>query len=170
MLVEYQVQETTMSKMTDYLESVRELTAKKSWYAVAHLLETDEANISRIRRGQKNASNEICFRIAELLELEPSEVIAVVEMEAAKDEEKKEFWKNHFFQHGRVALIAIAAFCTTTFYSDQAKASEITASNKSFHAGHIIAHYAKFVGFLKKLLAPPRRNVRQFHFRPAVHA
>lgn len=160
-----------MSKTMEYMDSIRELTERKSWYAVANLLETDEANVSRIRKGKKHPSNEMCFRIAEILELEPSEVIAVVEMEAAKDEEKKEFWKNHFFQHGRVAVIAIAAVCTVSFYSDQAEAFATTESGKSVHAGHIIAHYAKYImNVLNLAWTILRQNVRQFHFRPAVHA
>lgn len=120
-----------MTKTMEYMESIRELTAKKSWYAVANLLETSEINISRIRKGTRHPSNEMCFRIAELLELEPSEVIAAIEMEASKDEEKKEFWKNHFFQHGRVAGIAILALCINSFYNEQATASETLANGDS---------------------------------------
>lgn len=160
-----------MKKTMEYMDSIRELTERKSWYAVANLLETSEINISRIRKGTRHPSNEMCFRIAELLELEPSEVIAVVEMEAAKDEEKKEFWKNHFFQHGRVAMIAIAAVCTVSFYSDQAEASAITENGKSVHAGNVISHYAKYIMHVLNLAwTILRQNVRQFHFWPTVHA
>lgn len=136
-----------MSKTMEYMESIREMTERKSWYAVANLLETSEINVSRIRKGTRHPSNEMCFRIAELLDLEPSEVIAAVEMEAAKDEEVREFWKNHFFRHGRAAAIVGILLCTSTFYSDPAGVSGILGDGSFIGMVSLIQntnpHYAK---------------------------
>lgn len=136
-------------KTMDYMESIRELTDRKSWYAVAALLDTDEARISRIRKGILHPSNEMCFKIAALLELEPSEVIAAVEMEAAKSEEKKEFWKGHFFRHGKAAMIGTAVLCMLTLHADDTSAATGGTELKK----DLIRHYANLHSAIGRLIS-----------------
>ena len=113
----------------DYLESVRTQTTRQSWYAVAKALNTTDGVIANIRKGKQHPSIEMCFRIAAILEIDPSEVITTVEFEAAKSEEKKEFWKGFFFRYGKAAMIATAAVITA--FSDQEARAGLTGGIKN---------------------------------------
>ncbi len=49
-----------------------------------------------MKSGRENPDAYDCARIAEILDLDPLEVIAQVEAEAARTEKKRQYWRSFF--------------------------------------------------------------------------
>lgn len=82
-----------MSATKTYLNQLTRLTETGSDYAVAKLLGESRSRISGYRTGRSHFNPEMCIRVAELLNLDPLEVIAAIEAEKAKTEKTRRFWK-----------------------------------------------------------------------------
>lgn len=80
--------------------------------------------ISNYRSGRNQPDEEICFKLAEIIEEEPQAIIAAIRLDAEKEPAKIEFWKR---QAQRYALTAgIIAALTSP------------ASNANFTAGDAV--------------------------------
>lgn len=83
-----------MTKTQEYFELVRVKLEAASDYRIAQVLEISTQNVSEYVRGIREADTYACTRIAMVLELDPLEVIAQVEAEAARTEKKRDFWRS----------------------------------------------------------------------------
>lgn len=82
-----------MKTSCDWIDAVKRRHGLDSDYAVAKLLEVSTSHISHYRNGRSTMDPYMAARVAELLDLEPIQVIACAEAERARDAGKKDFWK-----------------------------------------------------------------------------
>lgn len=64
---------------------------------------TSRSQMSNYRSGKNKPDEEMCFKLAEILEEEPQAIIAAIRLDAEKEPAKIEFWKR---QAQRYALTA----------------------------------------------------------------
>ena len=104
-----------MTKTQQYFEQVREKLGGATDYKVAQALDISKQNVSEYVRGIREADTYACTRIAMVLEVDPLEVIAQVEAEAARTAKKREFWKSFRSSGSRVILGLL--LCATMAFS-----------------------------------------------------
>lgn len=88
------------------LEATREKLGGVTDYRLAKELSLSRPRISDYRHGRRNADAYACTRIAEVLGKDPLEIIAEVEAEAAKTQERRDYWAN-FRGIGRTATLGL---------------------------------------------------------------
>lgn len=76
------------------IDKARSLCDPPTDYQLAKRLGISHATISRCRHRGGTLDNEAATRLAELLGQEPYDVIAVMELERAKDPKKRAFWES----------------------------------------------------------------------------
>jgi len=74
------------------LEQVRTKLEGATDYAIGKKLGILRQRVSDYRKGDRQADAYACLRFAEVLERDPLEVIALVEADAAKTDERRAFW------------------------------------------------------------------------------
>jgi len=98
----------------DYMARLRELAARPTVYAVAQLLDLPEQTVRNYAKGKSCPDTFGCVRIAELLDLDPMQVIADVEAEREKDEGRRARWRELSRKLGGSALVVICSTMPTT--------------------------------------------------------
>lgn len=93
-----------MTKTQQYFEQVREKLGGATDYKIAQVLDIPRGIMSYYVSGKREADTYACAKIAEMLEIDPLEVIAQVEAEAARTTKKREFWKSFRSSGSRVIL------------------------------------------------------------------
>jgi predicted transcriptional regulator len=83
-----------MKTTGDYLDAVKAKLDLPSDYATAKALGVTRAAVSRYRLGQSAPDDLVCARIAEILELEPMEVIAAIHFERATEPKARALWES----------------------------------------------------------------------------
>jgi plasmid maintenance system antidote protein VapI/uncharacterized protein YceK len=94
-------------KTTSYLDAARAKLGLPSDYALARHLGVPKETISNYRSGRRAFSNDIAARLAEILELDPLQVIADAELERATHPQKKELWQRIAATFGKAAALAV---------------------------------------------------------------
>jgi hypothetical protein len=82
-----------MKSSKDYIEEVKAKLGIESDYALAKWLGVTKQAASNWARGKNGLDDYAAARIAETLEINPLEVIAVANMERDKVSERREFWR-----------------------------------------------------------------------------
>lgn len=95
-------------KTIDYLDAVKRRLKIASMYALAKHLEISEQAVAQLVAGNHAMSATTAAKVAEILGLEPLQVIADVEYERAKTERDRVLWKR-VRESAAVALMAIGA-------------------------------------------------------------
>lgn len=90
-----------------YIEAVREKLGGATDYKIGQVMEIRRQRISEYVAGTQHADAYACTRIAMLLGLDPLEVIAQVEADHAKTEDRREFWKSVNFGLKRTAAVFV---------------------------------------------------------------
>lgn len=80
-----------MKTATKLLDQIRDIYSVSD-YGIARMTGFSVARISNYRRGLRSLDNEAVFVLCDLLDIDPVEIICVVEIEKAKNEENKRFW------------------------------------------------------------------------------
>lgn len=75
------------------LNKAKEKLELSSDYALANFLGVNKNRIGHYRTGYSKPDEEMCFKLAEILEEEPQAIIAAVRLDAEKEPSKIEFWK-----------------------------------------------------------------------------
>jgi transcriptional regulator with XRE-family HTH domain len=97
-------------KTNDLLNAAKTKKGIRTDYLLAQKLETTTGRISHWRTGRNQPDEEICFRLAEMLEIEPSAVIAAVRLENEKEHSKVEFWRKQAGKYARaLGIVAVLA-------------------------------------------------------------
>lgn len=96
-------------KTANYIDMARKLTQTGSDYAVAKLLGITENAVNHYRLGRRVMDNDTCRRLAEALGRPLEELIAVAEMERAKDEPTRKAWEKRLKTVGRRAAAVLIA-------------------------------------------------------------
>lgn len=88
-----------MKTTCDYLDAIKEKLGITSDYATAKALDVTRAGVSRWRRGG-TPDTLVCARIADILDIEPMEVIAAVEFERTTDDQARTYWQSVWDKSG----------------------------------------------------------------------
>ncbi len=78
----------------EYLDACKATLGITSDYELAKRLEIRRNGIPEIRQGKRPMPEEMVFRVALTLELEPSEVLADLRLQSCKTEKEKELWSS----------------------------------------------------------------------------
>jgi predicted transcriptional regulator len=81
-------------KSADYIKQLRTKTKTGSLYSVAKLLGVSEVAVHGYAKGRREFDTYAALRVAELLNIEPMQVIADVEAARETDEGRKRYWQN----------------------------------------------------------------------------
>lgn len=105
-------------KTAAYLERLKHLAPRPTVYAVAQLLELPEKHVRSWYLGKSRPDTFSCVRIAELLALDPLQVIADVEAEREKDEVKRARWMELSRRLGRAAVLILTCGLASLYPND----------------------------------------------------
>jgi len=81
-------------KAAAYLDAMKAELDITSDYQLSKVLKVGNGRIVGIRDGSRPVPPDIAFRIAITLDLDPARVIADLEEQREKNEERKAFWKS----------------------------------------------------------------------------
>lgn len=85
-----------MRTTVDYLDALKAKLGLPSDYAAAKLLGVSRAACSRYRTGVSTFDDEVAFKVAELLEINPLEVIVSARAERAANEDARSRWESYW--------------------------------------------------------------------------
>jgi len=83
-----------VSQIIDLMDELKAAEGMTSDYQLSKETGIAQSRISDYRKGRLTPDEYACTRLALALGREPIEVIAMVQAEQAKTEEKREFWRN----------------------------------------------------------------------------
>lgn len=96
-------------KPSAYLDAVKAELNIQSDYALAKRLGIPNANMPGMRDGSRKVPIDIAFKIAIALQLDPAQVVADLEEQREKNEERRAFWRGFL---SRAATVAVMLACT----------------------------------------------------------
>lgn len=102
-----------MKTTIEFLDELKARNNGASDYAIAKLLGVTRACTSSYRTGRSYFDDKTAIRVAELLEIDPAQIIACVHYERAKKAEEKAIWKGILERLGGIAaalFIGVALF------------------------------------------------------------
>lgn len=85
-----------MRTTVEYLDAVKARLDLPSDYAIAKVLGITRAAVSRYRNGHGVFDDEVCFAVAEILDINPLEVIVAAQSERAKNDDSKAKWESYW--------------------------------------------------------------------------
>jgi transcriptional regulator with XRE-family HTH domain len=85
-----------MRTTVDYLDALKAKLGLPSDYAAAKLLGVTRSAASRYRTGVSTFDDEVAVRVAELLEINPLEVIFALRAERAANEDARTRWEGYW--------------------------------------------------------------------------
>lgn len=102
-----------MNTTNKVLNDLKKTYGLGSDYALSKFLGCSHNRISNYRRGVSHLDDLMAYKVAELLELDPAELVAQINMERAKRPEERKAWKEILERLGSaaagVAAVAVAA-------------------------------------------------------------
>ncbi len=108
-------------KSADYLDAVKTRLRLPSDYALKRVLGVTTQQISFYRTGKGQFGDDVCLRVAEILDIPPGRVLADVAAERAKSEAVREVWR-------RLSAVAAGSACAVIL---SAAAGDTNASQVS---------------------------------------
>lgn len=98
-----------MKSTVEYLDAVKIRLDLPSDYAAAKALGVTRAAVSKYRLGHASFDDTTALRVAEILEIQPFEVIAAANVERARDTETRSLWERAW---GKAVGATVAATLT----------------------------------------------------------
>jgi len=95
---------TITSKLLDDLKKKLEVSSD---YALAKRLGISVQRISNYRTGRNHFDDLMAYRVAQLLDLDPAELVAQINLERAKRPEEKAAWREILKQLGDAAAVVL---------------------------------------------------------------
>jgi transcriptional regulator with XRE-family HTH domain len=90
-----------MRTTVDYLDAVKAKLGLPSDYAAAKALRIAHSAISRYRNGKGSFDDEVAFRVAEILDINPLEVIVSARAERALNDDARSRWEGYWENFSR---------------------------------------------------------------------
>lgn len=101
-------------KPSEYLDKAKIALAIKSDYGLGKALKISNQRIADYYKGKRWPDAYACVQIALALKLDPLEVIADIEAQSAKTEERRVFWQNFIGRTKKVAAVLLLALTFIT--------------------------------------------------------
>lgn len=115
-----------MKTTVEYLDAIKVRLDLPSDYAVAKALGLTRAAVSKQRLGHSVFDDTTALRVAEILGVDPMEVISAANAERARDEETRRLWERAWGKvTGATAVVVIAAGIGLSAAPSTAKASPV---------------------------------------------
>ncbi len=73
---------------------------------LARALEAGSGKIANYRSGIRKPDVDVCFRLAEILNVEPSAIISAIRVEGSTTTEERTFWERHAKRYGMLKVAA----------------------------------------------------------------
>lgn len=98
-----------MTNTIKLLDRARDLCSPATDYQLAKRLAVSTPRMSQWRRGKSTPDNEVAWKIAKILGMPITDVIAYFEEDRAKNEQKREFWRQQLPRiHPSIAIAGAA--------------------------------------------------------------
>jgi transcriptional regulator with XRE-family HTH domain len=99
-----------MHTTVELLDAVKSRLGLSSDYAAAKALGVTRQRVSAWRNGRQTFEDEVCLRVAEILEVDPFPVMASVRIERIEEDERRSLWLNALekFSKGFRSLVLLA--------------------------------------------------------------
>ncbi len=122
-----------METIKTLLDEVKKNKGIETKYALAKALGLPTQRISDYYNGtgSKYPDNYACLKIAEALHRDMNEIIAIVQIEAEKDEKKKEIWREYYRRIGGIAASIFLTVTTVVTLDEQVYDEQITINQKN---------------------------------------
>lgn len=135
-------------RIDELLNAAKKTLEINSDYALAKRLGTSTARIGQWRTGKRTPDEQACFQIAEILEVDPAAIIAVVRLEGEKEPTKREFWRR---QSARYALGAgvVAALLAGSVQAN------VSVSNVSSLTDYVLCEIKKAWARVMRIVSYP---------------
>jgi len=104
-----------METIKSLLDAIKKAKNIESDYALAKALNLPKQRISDYYKGKTFPDNDACLEIARALNLDLEEVITIVQIESAKDETRREKWREYYKSIGGYAASIALFFLAVTF-------------------------------------------------------
>ncbi|MDN7873833.1 MULTISPECIES: helix-turn-helix domain-containing protein [Burkholderia cepacia complex] len=106
-----------MKTTIEWLDAVKARLDLPSDYAAAKVLGVTRQRVSAWRNGRQTFEDEVCLQVAEILGIDPFEVLANVKIERSTDEARRAVWTRALekFSEGFRTLVLRANARQTTF-------------------------------------------------------
>lgn len=131
------------SVINELLDAAKSKTGAASDYKLAQVLDLPTQRISDYRAGSRTPDAYGCARIAEALGLDPLEVIARVEAEAAKSERARSYWRSFTGGVRRTMIVGGALWLTASFSGGAPTIGAAQAAEAITHNGRFRQRTAK---------------------------
>ena len=100
-----------MKTSIEYLDAAKARLGIESDYAMAKLLDITKQAMSNYRHGRNSMDVYAATRVAEILEIDPMEVIAAASAEGEKNPERRNFWQKKWAAIRASIAAAVVAVC-----------------------------------------------------------
>ncbi|WP_250479133.1 MULTISPECIES: helix-turn-helix transcriptional regulator [unclassified Caballeronia] len=102
-----------MKTTVQWLDAVKARLDLPSDYAAAKILCVTRQSASGWRNGRQTFDDEVCLRVAEILDVNPFEVMASVRIERIKEDDRRSLWEHALekFSAGFRTLVLRANAC-----------------------------------------------------------
>ena len=108
-------------KTIELLDAAKEKLQITKDSDLARALEAGSGKIANYRSGIRKPDVDVCFRLAEILNVEPSAIISAIRVEGSTTSEERTFWERHAKRYGMLKavtpffIIGTLATATATF-------------------------------------------------------
>ena len=113
-----------MKTTGEYLDAVKEKLDLPSDYATAKALGVTPSAVSKYRLGRSQPDDLVCARIADILGIEPMEVIAAMHFERSTDDRAKALWEGIWGKAAGAIALSLTAFAVGLSVAPTSKAAE----------------------------------------------
>jgi len=103
-------EETEMTNVIELLEAVKTAKGIETKYALAKELNIPTQRISDYYNGKTFPDNDACLEIAKALGRNLEEIITLVQIDAAKDDKRREKWQSYYKSIGGYAASILVGF------------------------------------------------------------
>lgn len=94
---------------SEYLDAAKSRLCLSSDYELAKRMEIPKGHLPAMRRGERAIPMHLAFRLAITLELDPAQLIADLEAQREKNEQRRELYRSFL---GRARKVAAILACT----------------------------------------------------------
>lgn len=101
-------------KPSDYLDAAKARLNITSDYELAKRIGVHNGNVADMRKGKRAVPLDVAYKLAITLELDPALVVADLESQREKNENRRAFWAG-FISHARAAAVMLACMLVLSF-------------------------------------------------------
>ena len=147
-----------MSNIRELLDAVKKAKGVETDYALAKVLTLPKQRISDYYKGKTAPDQFACLKIAESLNKPLAEIITAVEIDAEKDESRREAWRKYYKSIGGIAAsFVLALFFAVTLIVTPTPAEASIGGIGQSHDLYYVNYARRIKGFILAAISTVRR-------------